>query len=332
MKNRKKMIKILLLILLVFSMTGCTKILKDENKKVVQNETTGQNLTANILCKPTDETILKLYDENNKAIKEDLKNEDSKADKENIVDIASLETCSEMKILSKNYDGLWTTIFVKPLAVLIIKIGEFVNSYGLAIILATLLIRGVAWPLTRKQAAQSENLKLAKPELDKLEKKYANKQDQESMMMKSQEMMMIYKKHNINPLSGCLFSFIQIPLFFAFYEAISRIPVIFEETFLGFQLGTSPLIAVTKGQYHYLIFIVLIAAATYFSFKLNSGASMNKEQEQQMKSMSKIMVVMMTFTSFSISSGIAIYWVTSNVFTIIQNLLVKRMKKYAKVN
>ena len=168
--------------------------------------------------------------------------------------------------------------------------------------------------------------------LKKLEKKYANKQDQESMMMKSQEMMMIYKKHNINPLSGCLFSFIQIPLFFAFYEAISRIPVIFEETFLGFQLGTSPLVAVTKGQYYYLIFIVLIALATYFSFKLNSGASMNKEQEQQMKSMSKIMVVMMTFTAFSISSGIAIYWVTSNVFTIIQNLLVKRKKKYAKVN
>ena len=141
---------------------------------------------------------------------------------------------------------------------------------------------------------------------------------------------MIYKKYNINPLSGCLFSFIQIPLFFAFYEAISRIPVIFEETFLGFQLGTSPLIAVSKGHYHYLIFIVLIAVATYYSFKLNSGASMNKEQEQQMKSMTKIMVVLMTFTSFSISSGIAIYWVTSNVFTIVQNLLVKRMKKNVK--
>lgn len=229
-----------------------------------------------------------------------------------------------MKIFSKTSDGLWTTIFVKSLAIVIIKLGEFVKSYGLAIIIATLLIRAIAWPFTKKQAMQSENLKEAQPELDKLEKKYVNKQDQESMMMKSQEMMAIYKKHNINPTSGCLFSFVQIPLFFAFYEAISRIPVIFEETFLGFQLGTSPLIAVTKGEYHYLVFIVLIAAATYFSFKLNSGASMSKEQEQQSKMMSKVMVVTMTFTSFSISSGIAIYWITSNIFTIFQNLLVKK--------
>ena len=319
MKSIKKIGKILLICLIVFSMTGCTKYLKTEDGKAVQNAETGQNLPSNILCKPTDKETLKMYEEYNKTAKKDKK-----------VDIKSLELCESMGIVSGKYDGLWTTIFVKPLALLIIKIGSLINSYGLAIILTTLLIRGIVWPLTKKTAMQSENLKLAKPELDKLEKKYANKQDQESVMMKSQEMMMIYKKYNINPLSGCLFSFIQIPLFFAFYEAISRIPVIFEETFLGFQLGTSPLIAVSKGHYHYLIFIVLIAVATYYSFKLNSGASMNKEQEQQMKSMTKIMVVLMTFTSFSISSGIAIYWVTSNVFTIVQNLLVKRMKKNVK--
>lgn len=319
MKYIKKIGKTLLIFLIVFSMTGCTKYLKDDDGKIVQNQETGQNLASNILCKPTDKETLKIYEEYNKT-----------ADKDKVINIDELESCDDMGILSGTYDGLWTTVFVKPLAVLIIKIGSLIKSYGLAIILATLLIRGIVWPFTKKTAMQSENLKSAKPELDKLEKKYANKQDQESMMMKSQEMMMIYKKYNINPLSGCLFSFIQIPLFFAFYEAISRIPVIFEETFLGFQLGTSPLIAVTKGHYHYLIFIVLIAAATYYSFKLNSGASMSKEQEQQMKSMSRIMVVVMTFTSFSISSGIAIYWITSNVFTIIQNLLVKRIKKNVK--
>lgn len=319
MKKISKITKVLLVLMLVFSMTGCTKYLKNSDGKTVQNKETGQNLPSNILCKPTDEATLKLYEEYNRSVKDDKK-----------VNIENLEKCDNLKIVSKKYDGLWTTIFVKPLAVLIIKIGAFINSYGFALILATILIRAIVWPFTKKTAMQSENLKLAKPELDKLEKKYKNRQDQESMMLKSQEMMMIYKKYQINPLSGCLFSFIQIPLFFAFYEAISRIPVIFEETFFGFQLGTSPLIAVAKGQYHYLIFILLIASATYFSFKLNSGAAMSSDQEKQMKSMSKIMVVVMTITSFSISSGIAIYWVTSNVFTIIQNLLVKRMKNNVK--
>lgn len=311
----KRIIKLSIIMVVLFSVTGCTKYLKNEDGSAVQNEMTGQNLPSNILCQPTDEDTLKSYDEYNKKVKEDKK-----------IDINSLDKCENLHIVGKKYDGFWTTVFVKPLAALIIKIGSLIKSYGLALILTTLLIRGIVWPFTKKTAMQSENLKKARPELDKLEKKYQNRQDQESLMMKSQEMMMIYKKYQINPLSGCLFSFIQIPLFFAFYEAISRIPVIFEETFLGFQLGTSPLIAVTQGKYYYLLLIVLIALATYYSFKLNSGAAMSTEQEQQMKKMTTFMVVIMTFTSFSISTGIAIYWITSNVFTIIQNLLVKRMK------
>jgi YidC/Oxa1 family membrane protein insertase len=229
-----------------------------------------------------------------------------------------------MPIKSNNYEGLWVTIFVQPLAWIIIKIGNLVKSYGLALILCTLLIRGICYPITKKNALQSEKLKQMQPKLNKLEKKYENRTDQESMMQKSQEMMMIYKENNFNPMSGCLFSLIQIPLFFAFYEAITRIPAIFEENFLSFQLGTSPYVAIfEQGKWLYLILIILVVVATYFSFKLNSS-SVSSEQAEQMKTMTNIMVVMMAITAFSISSGIAIYWITSNVFTIVQNLLVKR--------
>lgn len=317
MKKKNKMIKVLVVLTLVFSLTGCTKYLKQDGKNV-RNEETGQNLTQNILCQPEGETLA-IYEEYNE-----------KAEKEDQINLKDLPKCENLKITSGKYEGIWTTIFVKPLAWFIIQIGKLVNSYGFALILATLIIRGVVWPFTKKTAMQSENLKKAQPELNKIETKYKNRQDQEAMMQKSQEMMLIYKKYNINPLSGCLFSFIQIPLFFAFYEAISRIPAIFEETFLGFQLGTSPAIAAfQQGKYYYLILIVIIALATYYSFKMNSGASMGKEQEKQMKTMTNVMVVVMTITAFSISSGIAIYWVTSNVFTIIQNLLVKRGKNHA---
>lgn len=316
MKKKNKILKVLVIFVLIFGLTGCTKYLKQDGK-TVRNEATGQNLTKNILCQPEGET-LKLYEEYN-----------NKADNDNKVKIENLPKCQNLKITEGKYEGIWTSIFVKPLAWFIIQIGKLVNSYGLALILATIIIRGIVWPFTKKTALQSENLKKAQPELTKIENKYKNRQDQEAMMQKSQEMMMVYKKYNINPLSGCLFSFIQIPLFFAFYEAISRIPAIFEETFLGFQLGTSPAIAAFQhGKYYYLIFIVIIALATYYSFKLNSGASMGKDQEKQMKTMTNIMVVIMTITAFSISSGIAIYWVTSNVFTIVQNLLVKRGKNH----
>ena len=306
MKN--KTIKLLLIFVCIFGLTGCTKYVKN-GKEIVKNESTGQNLTENILCQPTDEVTIKLY-------------------KENKVDISKLPACEKMSIVSKDYDGLWTTIFVQPLAWLIIQIGKLIKNYGLAIIISTLLIRGIMYPFTKKSAMQSENLKLAQPELTKLEKKYANRTDQEAMMQKSQEMLLIYKKYNISPLSGCLFAFLQIPLFFAFLEAINRIPVLFEGELLGFELGTSPAIALfTNGDFKYILLIVLVILTTFYSFKLNSGASMSKEQEEQMKMMKNIMMITMVIASFTISTGIAIYWITSSAFTIFQNLLVKRSKK-----
>lgn len=307
----KKISKILITIILVMSLTGCTKILKNDQKKVVQNIETGQNLTENILCKPKNENVIKLYEDNK-------------------VDLSKLPSCEKFKITSGGYEGIWTTLFVKPLAWIIIKVGQLVKNYGLAIILITLLIRLLLFPITQKTAMQSESMKLAKPELDKLEMKYRGKNDQNSMMQKSQEMMFIYKKYNISPLSGCLFAFIQIPLFFAFYESMNRLPVIFEENMLGFHLGTSPLKGIASGNYLYLIFIVLVALTTYFSFKLNSSMNTSSDQAKQMKMMSNISVVIITIASLSMTTGIELYWIANSGFTVIQNLLVKRGKKNVK--
>ena len=312
---KKKILKVFVILTCVMTLTGCVKYGK-VNKKMIKNEKTGQSLVTNILCKPTDKDMLKLYKEYNKKSKKK-------------VNIDKLPTCEKMDMTGK-YHGLWDNIFVKVIAIVIVQIGRVVKNYGLGLILATLLIRLLAYPLTKKAALQSENMKKASPELKKLEKKYEGKKDQQSTMAKSQEMMVIYKKYGINPMSTCLFSIFQIPLFFAFYEAILRIPVIFEEKFLGFDLGLSPMSAVSKGDYKYLIFIVIISVSTYFSFKLNSGASMSADQEKQMKTMSKVMVVMMTFMAFSISTGIAFYWTTTSLFTIAQNLIVKRGKKNVK--
>ena len=312
----KKTIKLFIIISLMLTLTGCTKYMKDSNGKILQNESTGQNLPSNILCKPTDSETLEIYKDYNEKTKN------------NKIDIDSLSECEDMSIVSKNYDGLWVTIFVQPLAWIIIKIGLLVKNYGLAIILCTLLIRGLVFPLTKKTAMQSENMKKAQGKLSKIEKKYQNRNDQASMMQKAQEIQMVYKEYNINPLSSCLVMFIQIPLFFAFYEAITRIPAIFEESFLGLNLGTSPSVGLLKqGNILYLILIILVVLATYLSFKMSSRDVMSEEQAQQMKTMTYFMVVMMSITAFSISSGIAVYWVTSNIFTILQNIAVKRSVK-----
>ena len=300
MKNKK----IIMIILCIFMLTGCTKILKDSEKKVVKNPETGQAITENIICKPTDKDAIKIYEDNN-------------------VDISKLPECEKFTPL-KNYEGLWTSLFVKPLAWLIIKIESLVKNSGLAIIISCLLIRLVLYPLTRKTAMQSELIKKASPELEKLEKKYKDKTSTEDQQRKAQEMMLIYQKYQINPISGCFLSFLQIPLVMAYYEAINRTPIIFEGNFLSLNLGTTPWTAITHGKYIYIILIVLIFLTTLVSFK--KTLKDQSAQAQNMKFSLYFMLAIITYASFTMSSALGIYWVTSSIFTVIQHLLVERKK------
>lgn len=297
--------KILLLLLCVFLLTGCTKMLKDSNNKVVRNKETGQTITENIICKPTNKTIIKIYEEND-------------------VDIDKLPSCNKFSPL-KNYEGLWTSIFVKPLAWVIIKIGSILKNYGIALIVTCLIIRLILYPFTKKTAMQSELMKKAQPELAKLEKKYENKTSTEDQNKKAQEMMLIYQKYKINPISGCLLAFIQLPLLLAFYEAINRTPAIFEDKFLFFELGKTPWIGIKNGEYVYIVLVILIFVATLFSFR-KTLKDQSANPGMNMKTTLYFMLAIITYSSFTLSSAVGIYWITSNLFTILQNYLVERKK------
>lgn len=338
MKNKK----IILVCIMMLLLTGCTSYLKDENKKNVTNPQTGQSLTENILCRPTDPETLKIYEEHNVDLSElpycvCEKDTYTTSVYTNGEYTENEYKCESFSITSGGYEGLWTNIFVKPLAWVIIFIGKYFNNFGLGLILTSLLIRIVAYPLTRKTAMQSELIKQAQPELNRLEKKYEKKDlnDQQVMMMKSQEMMAIYKKYNINPLSGCLFSLIQFPLFIAFLEAINRVPAIFEEKFLGLHLGTSPIVGMKGGNYLYIIIVIIVGISTYFSFKMNSKdmpAASTGDMQNSTNTMMNVFMVMITVMSLFMTSALGIYWITTNLFTIFQNIVVKRRSiKHEKI-
>ena len=296
--------KIILVLISMFMLTGCTTILKDKDNKTIVNPETGQSITENIICKPTDEKVVKIY-------------------KENGVDIKDLPSCNNFNPVSK-YEGLWTTFFFFPLAWVIIQIGNLVNSYGLSIIITAILIRLVLMPITKKTAMQSENMKKAQPEIERLEKKYRGKESQEDQMRKTQEMLAIYQKYQINPVSGCLLAFIQLPLLFAFLEAINRTPAIFESKFLGLQMATTTSVGIQNGNYIYILFIVLILGTTYLSFRKTL-----KDQTAaaaQMKYTIYIMLGIIFIGSLTLPTALGIYWITSSTFTIFQNMWVERKK------
>ena len=337
----KKKLIIMLLFLLV--LTGCSKQLVDKDKKAVKYEAssiceacvedckdsekaeeceedctkkcelakkneTGQSLTENILCKPTNPDVLEIY-------------------KNNGVELDGLSECKNYNLKDTKYEGLWDTLFVKPLAWLILKLGSALNNYGISLVIISIIIRMILLPITKNTALQSENMKKAQPEIQKIEKKYDGKTDQDSIMKKSQETMLLYKKYKINPMSSCFFAIIQIPLLFAFIEAINRTPAIFEGKLLGFKLGMTPMVALQKGQYWYIIIVLILAAITYFSFKMNKGAPSDLDNQKQMNIMNTVFVVMIIFMSFSMATATSLYWISSNVFTILQNLIVKRSGK-----
>ena len=316
-----KKFKIGILILLVFSLTACgnNNYIVDDDGKPVLYESTGQILQKDILCKPEDQDLDALYEKYGDQTK--IKYDD-------------LPSCSEFNLSSNKADGIWEGIFVKPLSFLILKLGYLINSFGLSVVLIGLSIRLILMPISRKTMKQSNNMKKAQPEIARIEKKYAGRNDNEAMLQKSQEMMLVYKKYNISPFGSCLLAFIQLPLFFAFLQAINRIPAIFEDTFFGLTLGQTPI----KGlfEYHqwaYLIIIALIILTTYLSFRnsMSTTQTGNQDMERQMQFIFKFMIVMISVASLYLSTAIALYWIATNGFVVLQNFIFKKIdEKEAK--
>lgn len=310
--KKNKIKKILIIILLLIFMTGCTVTLKDpKTKKIVyyENNSVKITLNKNILCKPTNKGLIKKYNKYEKQ-----------------VNLKKLPECKNFKISTSNYEGLWENLFVKPLAFVIIKLGNLIKNYGLSLIIIGILIRVILLPFTYKSSIQSEQMKKLQPEMDKINKKYENKNDQESLNKKSMEMMSLYKKYNINPLSSCLFAFIQLPILYAFFEAINRVPVIFEENLFGLSLGTTPIKAITSGHYQYILIIILIVATTIISQRLNKTPTSNTASGGiNPNTMMNFMVIMIAFMSLSFSVALSLYWITSTTFMIIQTLVVKKL-------
>lgn len=307
----KKKIFIIVAIVLV-TLTGCNKTLVDGDKKRVIDEKTGQSLSANILCLPEEEEILANY---------------QKYEKYMDVKLSDLPKCSAMKVYDKkSYNGLWVQLFVRPLAWVIINLGKLLGNYGVSVMVIGIIIRLIMMPFSAKTIKQQESLKKAQPELERIEKKYKDRTDQEAMMQKSQDTLAVYKKYNINPMSSCLISFIQLPLFFAFLEAINRVPAIFENNFWKFQLGTTPLVGIKEGNYYYIILIVLIVLFTALSFKMTmSQISATTESGIQSKYMMIFMTVFIGIASIQLPSAIALYWVVTNAFNVFQTILFKKV-------
>ena len=199
------------------------------------------------------------------------------------------------------------------------------NNYGVAIIVLTLLVRILFWPLTHKSTEKmrenSEKMQEVQPKLKVLQEKYKNNKTK-----LQEETMKVYQEHGFNPMGmmgGCLPMFVQLPVFIALYTVLRNA---IELRYAGFLwiadlsapenlfAGHIPIVGALN------ILPLVMSASMVWQQKLSSPTSMaaTPEQQQQQKMMMVMMPVMMLFFFYSMPSGLVLYWTTSNLLMIAQ--------------
>ncbi|MCK5782892.1 MAG: membrane protein insertase YidC [Desulfobacterales bacterium] len=197
----------------------------------------------------------------------------------------------------------------KPLMVVLKFFYNFIGNYGFSIILLTICIKLIFWPLTQKSYKSMQGMQNLQPEMKKMREKHGK--DKKKL---NQEMMTFYKENKVNPLGGCLPMLIQIPVFFALYRVL-----------LGsIELRHAP----------FMFWITDLAAKDpYYVTPLIMGFTMFLQQKMTPTNMdptqAKIMLMMpvvFTFMFLNFPSGLVLYWLTNNLLTILQQYLIKRQR------
>ncbi|WP_010677699.1 membrane protein insertase YidC [Bacillus timonensis] len=227
---------------------------------------------------------------------------------------------------SDKSDGFFNNFLVEPITHLINFIANTFNgSYGVAIIIVTILIRLVMMPFMLKQyknqSVMKEKMELVKPEMEQIQKKITAETDPKKKQDLQREMMGLYRKHGINPLNmGCLPLLIQMPILTGLYYAIRSSAEISHHTFLWFSLGHSDL-------------VLTIAAGViyYFQFKI-SQLNMSESQQKQMKFMGLLSPLMIVVISFRAPAALPLYWAVGGIFLAIQTFIGQKLYRKQKVN
>ncbi|MED4870131.1 YidC family membrane integrase SpoIIIJ [Geobacillus stearothermophilus] len=226
---------------------------------------------------------------------------------------AMLAGCTEInQPITPESKGFWNEYIVYPLSWLIKYVaGLLGGNFGLSIIVVTILIRLLILPLMIQQTRNAKAMQALQPEIEALRKKYSSK-DAQTQQKLQQEMMLLFQKHGVNPMAGCLPILIQMPILIGFYHAIMRTREIAQHNFLWFDLGEKD---------PYFILPVIAGVTTFIQQKIMMAGS--AQQNPQMAMMLWMMPIMIVIFAINFPAALSLYWVVGNIFSIVQTYLIK---------
>lgn len=229
--------------------------------------------------------------------------------------------------LSKSLDFGFFDFVGKPCLWVMNQIHKVIPNYGIAIILLTLFIKILLWPLGNKGYKSMNEMKKLQPLMTEIREKH--KDDKKKM---NEEVMNLYKTYKINPLGGCLPMIAQLPIFFAFYQMLFQAIELRHAPFFGWITDLSApdrlfsfdfSIPFMEAPYGIPVLTILMGASMFLQQKMTPQAGDATQAKIMM-----MMPLFMTFIFINFSSGLVLYWLVNNIFSIAQQYYT--MKKKAK--
>ena len=210
--------------------------------------------------------------------------------------------------LDLTVDYGWAWFIAKPLFWLLTFIQKLVHNWGLAIICVTLVVKAILYPLTKAQYTSMAKMRMLQPKLQEMRERFG--EDRQRM---SQEMMKLYKDEKVNPLGGCLPLLLQMPIFIALYWTFMEAVELRHAPFFGWIQDLS-------AQDPYYILPILMGASMFLLQKMSPTPVADPMQQKIMNFMPLIFMVFFLW----FPAGLVLYWLVSNLITIIQQQLIYR--------
>jgi len=198
-------------------------------------------------------------------------------------------------------------LLAKPLYFVLTFFYGFLQNYGLSIILLTVIIKLIFWPLTHKSYSSMKAMQKLQPEMQKVRERFKN--DKERL---NRELMELYKTHRVNPLGGCLPMLVQIPVFFALYKVLLDSITLRHAPFAFWLTDLS-----AKDPYY--ITPVLMGISMFVQQKMTPSSPDPTQAKVMM-----FLPIIFTFMFLNFPSGLVIYWLVNNLLTIVQQYYIHR--------
>lgn len=233
--------------------------------------------------------------------------------------------------------GSWIIGWVNRFLVIPIfdMLEKHIVSYGLIILILTLIIKLLLFPLTFKSYMSSAKMRILKPDVDRIAKKYPSSND---AMKKQQETMALYKKTGVSPMGGCLPILIQFPILialFRFFPAsieLRQQPFLWADDLSAYDSILNLPFSIPFYGDHVSLFTLLMAAALYISSRMNMSQTPDTGMPGMKFMMLYMMPIMLLMWFNSYSAGLSYYYCLSNIITIAQNLITRRMVDESKLH